>query len=109
MAANSHQLRNVRLPHAHRNSLRYAVFTVLCTNVPIFGIFILIHVHMYTVTLQFVDLSWPFYLGSGTMWLQLQWQIWTADIHDPKNLWQRFNSNKYTGGLLALAIAAGHI
>jgi len=32
----------------------------------------------------------------------------SADIHDSRNLWIRFNSNKYAGGVLTLSIIAGH-
>jgi hypothetical protein len=39
---------------------------------------------------------------------QLLWQIWTADLNNSKNLWQRFNSNKYTGAVVTAAIIAGH-
>ncbi|KAJ1432062.1 hypothetical protein B484DRAFT_395132, partial [Ochromonadaceae sp. CCMP2298] len=53
-------------------------------------------------------LSAPFFLGAGGMWGHCLWQIWTADVDDPQNLWTRFNSNKYSGGLLTLAIVAGH-
>eukprot|EP00597_Dinobryon_sp_UTEXLB2267_P006008 CAMPEP_0170079676 /NCGR_PEP_ID=MMETSP0019_2-20121128/15995_1 /TAXON_ID=98059 /ORGANISM="Dinobryon sp., Strain UTEXLB2267" /LENGTH=250 /DNA_ID=CAMNT_0010293247 /DNA_START=232 /DNA_END=984 /DNA_ORIENTATION=- len=53
-------------------------------------------------------LTAPYYVGVGGMWLHVLWQIWTADLDDKENLWRRFNSNKYSGGLLALAIAAGH-
>jgi 4-hydroxybenzoate polyprenyltransferase len=54
------------------------------------------------------DLSVPYFAGVGCMWSHTLWQIWTADINDPDNLWKRFNSNKYSGGLLAAAIVAGH-
>lgn len=53
-------------------------------------------------------LSAPFYVGAAAMWGHSLWQIWTADINDSKNLWTRFNSNKYSGGVLALSIVAGH-
>jgi 4-hydroxybenzoate polyprenyltransferase len=53
-------------------------------------------------------LSLPFYVGASAMWGHSLWQIWTADINDPKNLWLRFSSNKYSGGVLALGIVAGH-
>jgi 4-hydroxybenzoate polyprenyltransferase len=54
------------------------------------------------------DLSAPFYCGAAAMWGHSLWQIWTADINDSKNLWARFSSNKYSGGLLAASIVAGH-
>ena len=53
-------------------------------------------------------LTAPFYCGAALMWSQSLWQIWTADVNDPRNLWVRFNSNKYSGGFLAAAIVAGH-
>lgn len=53
-------------------------------------------------------LSAPYYVGVSAMWSQLLWQIWTADVNNPKNLWARFNSNKYSGGFLTAAIIAGH-
>ena len=53
-------------------------------------------------------LSAPFYIGVGALGGQLMWQIWTADLNDPKNLWQRFNSNKYAGALVTASIVLGH-
>ena len=53
-------------------------------------------------------LTYPYYIGTTFMWTHSLWQIWSADINDSKNLWIRFNSNKYSGGLLSLAIVAGH-
>jgi len=55
-----------------------------------------------------VHLTTPFYFGAAAMWVHSIWQIWTADVENPQNLWVRFNSNKYSGGLLAAAIIAGH-
>jgi 4-hydroxybenzoate polyprenyltransferase len=55
-----------------------------------------------------VGLSAPFYAGVLAVGGHLMWQIWTADLNDPKNLWQRFNANKYTGGAVTAAIIAGH-
>lgn len=77
------------------------------------------------------QLSDVYYCGVAAMWSQLIWQIWyalrmhnacsicydcslysislrSADIHDTRNLWIRFNSNKYAGGVLTLSIIAGH-
>lgn len=54
------------------------------------------------------DLSWPFYLGTAAVSTHLLWQIWSANINNPQNLWYRFNSNKYLGGLVAASIIAGH-
>lgn len=53
-------------------------------------------------------LSAPYFAGAAAMWGHSLWQIWTADINDPANLWRRFSSNKYSGGVLAVAIVAGH-
>jgi 4-hydroxybenzoate polyprenyltransferase len=54
------------------------------------------------------SLSAPFFLGAAGMWTHCLWQIWTADVCDPANLWRRFSSNQYSEGLLAAAIVAGH-
>ena len=54
------------------------------------------------------DLSLPYYLGATGAWSHVLWQIWTADINDGKNLWDRFRSNTYTGALITAAIMAGH-
>jgi 4-hydroxybenzoate polyprenyltransferase len=53
-------------------------------------------------------LTLPFYIGVIGVSGHLLWQIWTADINDSKNLWKRFNSNKYAGLLVTGAIVAGH-
>ena len=42
------------------------------------------------------------------MYSHTLWQIWTADINNSNNLWLRFNSNIYSGGILTAAIIAGH-
>ena len=54
------------------------------------------------------DLSSNFYLGTALVSGQTMWQIWTADINDEKNLWKRFDSNKYTGAAIMASIIAGH-
>ena len=56
----------------------------------------------------FSDLTLPYYCGVSLMYLHTLWQIWTADINDSKNLWLRFESNIYSGGILTAAIIAGH-
>ena len=33
------------------------------------------------------DLSYPFYIGVTGIYSHLLWQIWTADIDNPNNLW----------------------
>lgn len=53
-------------------------------------------------------LTSPFYVGVGGVGAHLLWQIWTANLNDPKNLWARFCSNRYTGALIAASIVAGH-
>jgi len=53
-------------------------------------------------------LSMPYYVGIGAVGGHLLWQIWSADVNDSKNLWARFNSNKYAGALVTAAIVAGH-
>lgn len=55
------------------------------------------------------ELSFPFYIGIGAISSQLIWQIWTADLNNSANLWQRFNSNKYVGAAVSSAIIAGKI
>jgi len=54
------------------------------------------------------ELTLPYYVGVAGLSSHLAWQIWTADINSPKNLWARFNSNKYAGAVLGAAIVAGH-
>lgn len=54
------------------------------------------------------DLTLPYYLGTAGMYSHVLWQIWTARLDDSSNLWSRFSSNKYSGGLFAAAIVAGH-
>ena len=54
------------------------------------------------------DLTLPYYVGSVGMWSHVLWQIWTANLNDSSNLWSRFSSNKYSGGLFTVAIIAGH-
>lgn len=54
------------------------------------------------------NLTMPFYIATTIISSHLFWQIWTADIADPKNLWDRFSSNKYLGAAIFGAIVAGH-
>lgn len=61
-----------------------------------------------TVAGYSTGLTLPFYIGVGALGGQLMWQIWTADLNDPKNLWRRFNSNKYAGALVTASIVLGH-
>ena len=53
------------------------------------------------------ELATPYYLGAATAVCHTLWQIWTADIDDPSNLWARFESNKYTGAMVTAALVAG--
>lgn len=55
------------------------------------------------------NLSYPFYVGAGLAGGSLLWQIYTADLADKSNLWMRFSSNQYTGGLIAASIIAGRM
>jgi 4-hydroxybenzoate polyprenyltransferase len=54
------------------------------------------------------NMSPIFYAGVGGVGAHLLWQIWTAKLDDPNNLWTRFSSNRYTGALIAASIVAGH-
>jgi 4-hydroxybenzoate polyprenyltransferase len=54
-------------------------------------------------------LSPVYYAGAAAACSHALWQIWTADIDDPQNLWTRFESNKYTGAVVTAAITAGHM
>lgn len=54
------------------------------------------------------DLTAPFYVGTTGIWGHVLWQIWTADVNNPQNLWKRFSSNIYTGAAVTAAIIAGH-
>jgi 4-hydroxybenzoate polyprenyltransferase len=54
------------------------------------------------------QLTLPFYIGVSGIGSHLLWQIWTADVNDSKNLWSRFNSNKYLGGAVTAIIILGH-
>ena len=50
-----------------------------------------------------------YYAGATSAVLHTLWQIWTADIDDPKNLWARFESNKYTGAVVTTSLVVGHV
>lgn len=54
------------------------------------------------------NLTLPFYIGISGISCHLIWQIWTLNVNDPINLWYRFNSNKYVGAGISLAIIFGH-
>jgi 4-hydroxybenzoate polyprenyltransferase len=54
-------------------------------------------------------LAWPFYVGTGLTASHLAWQIATADLGDPKSLAERFESNKWVGGLVFASIVGGRL
>ena len=55
------------------------------------------------------DLTLPYYIGTSAVMTQMLWQIWTANINDPANLWSRFSSNGlFVGAALTASIVAGH-
>ena len=54
-----------------------------------------------------IGLGWPFYLVLAAAGAQLVWQIRTIDIDDPKGCLLRFQSNRYFGWIVTLAILAG--
>lgn len=54
------------------------------------------------------DLTTPYYLVTSAVWSQVLWQIWTADLNNSKNLWDRFSSNIYTGAAITGGIMLGH-
>ena len=56
-----------------------------------------------------LDLGSMYYAGTAVAVSHCLWQIWTADIDDPANLWTRFESNKYTGAVVTAALALGHM
>jgi 4-hydroxybenzoate polyprenyltransferase len=53
------------------------------------------------------DLSPISYIGLGSAYAHLVWQIQTADLGSPKNLALRFRSNQTVGGLVFISIVAG--
>ena len=54
-------------------------------------------------------LSTPFYIGILVTTGHLMWQIATVDVRDRENLWYRFRSNQYVGGIVFAAIVAGKV
>lgn len=54
-------------------------------------------------------LAYPYYILVGAAGSHLLWQIWSADLNDAKNLWYRFDSNKYIGAVIAAAIITGKV
>ena len=54
-------------------------------------------------------LSWPFFVGTGATAAHLAWQIASADLEDSKNLWARFESNKWVGMGIFASVVAGRV
>ena len=54
------------------------------------------------------DLSAPYFYGLAGVASHLMWQVWTADVNNRENLWNRFSSNVHLGAFITLAIMAGH-
>lgn len=55
------------------------------------------------------DLSSWYYMGIlGQIAPMMLHQIWTADLDNPKNLWDKFKSNNLIGASITAWIAAGH-
>jgi 4-hydroxybenzoate polyprenyltransferase len=50
----------------------------------------------------------PFYLATSAIYSHMLWQIWSADLSNSANLWQRFTSNIYIGGAVTAAMISGH-
>jgi 4-hydroxybenzoate polyprenyltransferase len=55
-----------------------------------------------------MDYSSPFYLATSFIYSHMLWQIWSADLKNTANLWQRFTSNIYIGGAVTAAMISGH-
>ena len=55
------------------------------------------------------ELSLAYYVLVGGAGSHVLWQIWSADLNSSTNLWERFDSNKYIGGLVAGAIICGKV
>jgi 4-hydroxybenzoate polyprenyltransferase len=54
------------------------------------------------------DLSPISYIGLGSAYAHLVWQIQTADLGSPENLAHRFRSNQMVGGLVFVSIVTGN-
>jgi 4-hydroxybenzoate polyprenyltransferase len=55
------------------------------------------------------DLHPVSFVGLGSSYAHLVWQIQTADLNSPSNLAYRFRSNQTVGGLVFLSIVAGNV
>ncbi|XP_077984601.1 4-hydroxybenzoate polyprenyltransferase, mitochondrial-like [Glandiceps talaboti] len=51
--------------------------------------------------------TWPYYLTVAATTAHLARQIYTVDLDNPKDCWDKFDSNKYLGLLIFLGIVAG--
>jgi 4-hydroxybenzoate polyprenyltransferase len=56
-----------------------------------------------------VGLGWPFWLALAAVGAQLAWQVVAVDIDSPADCLVKFRSNRWTGWLLFLGIAAGKL
>jgi 4-hydroxybenzoate polyprenyltransferase len=54
-------------------------------------------------------LGWPFLVGLAAGAAQLAWQVWDADLDDPKDCLAKFRSNRLFGWLVLAGIFAGKI
>jgi 4-hydroxybenzoate polyprenyltransferase len=57
---------------------------------------------------------WPYYAGLGLGAVQLAWQVWDADLDDPKDCLAKFRSNRlfswlFLGGIAAAQALAGPV
>eukprot|EP01040_Poterioochromonas_malhamensis_P000299 gene299-313_t len=55
-----------------------------------------------------MDYTLPFYVGTSLVWSHMLWQIWSAELDNTPNLWQRFTANVYIGGAVTASMIAGH-
>lgn len=55
-----------------------------------------------------VGLSWPFYAGTMAAAGHMAWQIGSADLENPPELFKRFKSNQELGTLVFASIVLGH-
>jgi 4-hydroxybenzoate polyprenyltransferase len=54
-------------------------------------------------------MTWPCWLALGLVALQLFWQAATVDIDDAADCLAKFRSNRWSGWLLLIGIAAAHV
>jgi len=53
------------------------------------------------------DQTWPYYLAVGVAGAHMLNQVWTLDIHSPKDCADKFVSNNHVGWIMFLGIALG--